>query len=79
VVALGFDAESISKVGVDDSVDRGRELGAPFPAGEQVDVLAGPHEQASRLDGIAARECEAVSLGGGEPSPCEPLVERVHG
>ncbi len=79
VLPFDVDGEAVVAVGADDGGDRGGELVAAVPGGEQVDVLAGPLKKSGRLYRVTAGEGEAVSVGGCQPSAGEPFVERVHG
>jgi hypothetical protein len=57
--------EAVVLVRLNHSGDRGIELVAAVPGGEQVNVLAGSLEKSSRLNRIAARESEPILPGGG--------------
>ena len=61
-----------------DGGDRGDELVAALPGGEQVDVLAGPLDEPGGLDRVTAGQREAVSIGCPEPDSGEAFVEGVH-
>jgi hypothetical protein len=65
------DYEAVIAVRLNDGFDRCAELVAAVPAGEQVDVLAGPLEKAGCLDRVSAGKGEAVSLSGREPRASE--------
>lgn len=61
------DGITSSAVRVNHCVDGRRELVAPFPSGEQIDVLARTIEDAVSLDGVAAGQGEAIPTGYPKP------------
>jgi hypothetical protein len=73
-----FDLESAVVVGGNDSIHCHAELIAPVPGGEQVDVLAGPFQDAVRLNRVSTRQREAIALRGRQTNPCEPVMDRIH-
>lgn len=54
------------------------KLVAAVPAGEQVDVLAGPLKKIGCLDRVSAGKGEAVLLSGCKPRASEPFVKGIH-
>jgi hypothetical protein len=72
------DREAVIAVHLNHGGDRCAELVATVPAGEQVDVLAGPPEKADCPDRVSAGQGEAVSLSGRETRAGEPFVKGIH-
>jgi len=65
-------------VRADDGLDGVGEVRAMVPAGEQVDVLAGPVDEAVLLDGVATGESEPEPCGGLQTDLGQTTVGGVH-
>src|SRR5919197_1508110 len=55
---IDHDVESLAFIGSDDRIHSGRKVRAPLPVSEEVDVFAGPVDDAVRRDRVPSRQGE---------------------
>ena len=73
-----LDGVSMLPEGGDDRVHSGGELVAPLPRCEEIDVFAGPVQNAMHLHGVPAGQCEPVLTRDLQTNLRKAEVDRFH-